>query len=71
LIPCGVAIPQKLGIDEEIFVVDLKKGEVTKGLSFHSCTMLTVGVWISILNGLLLNFRTVSREAGCYLLLHG
>jgi hypothetical protein len=42
LIMCGVAIPQKLGIDEEIFVVDLKKGEVTKGLSFHSCTMLTV-----------------------------
>jgi hypothetical protein len=27
---------QKLGVDEEIFVVDLKKGEVTKGPSFSA-----------------------------------
>jgi hypothetical protein len=25
---------QKIGVDEELFVVDLKKGEVTKGSSF-------------------------------------
>ena len=31
LYSCAV---QKLGVDEEIFVVDLKKGEVTKGPSF-------------------------------------
>jgi shikimate kinase len=30
---CGVVISQKLGVDEEIYVVNLKKGKVTKGLS--------------------------------------
>jgi hypothetical protein len=29
---CGVVIPQKLGIDEVIYVVNLMKGKVTKGL---------------------------------------
>jgi hypothetical protein len=41
LILFGVAILQKLGVDEEIYVVDLKKGEVTKGLSFNALTLVS------------------------------
>jgi hypothetical protein len=54
-------------------VVDLKKGEVTKVLSFKSLTLalLVVATWFGILHVLAFNFRITRWKTRCYLILHG